>query len=60
MKNVNVILEGLKKEIDQTLMFFVSSDLKIYGYITTNTVECFAVQNRKFPEALKGFINYKN
>jgi len=56
MKNLNAILEGLKKEIDQTLMFFVSSDLQIYGHITVSTVECFEMQNRQFPEALKEFI----
>jgi hypothetical protein len=58
--DANEILEGLKNEIDQTLMFFVKTDLQIYGHITADTLECFEVQKRKFPEVLKEFLTPKN
>lgn len=51
---------GLKNEIDQTLMFFITSDIEIYGHITESTKECFKMQNRKFPEVLNEFLETKN
>jgi len=49
------ILNDLKNEVDQTLLFFCKTDILIYGRITGNTVNAFNTQGRKFPEVLKQF-----
>lgn len=45
----NVKHKGLKKEVDETLMFFIESDMKIYGKVTDSTKEAFRVQNVEIP-----------
>jgi hypothetical protein len=52
MINQSGILKGLKDEINETLFFFVESDISIYGYITESTKECFETQNVRFPYIL--------
>jgi len=42
----------LRKEINNTLMFLVTMDLKLYGKVTEETKRCFAKQGVKFPEIL--------
>ena len=49
--------KGLRPEIDSTLMFFVEMDLKIYGYVTEDTVRAFRNQNTELPEIVK--VNLK-
>lgn len=34
----------LKKEIDKTIMFFVETDIKLYGYVAEATKKIIAVQ----------------
>ena len=53
MKNQIKILTQLKKEINETLYFFVSTDLSIYGYVTEETINCFKTQKVTFPNSLK-------
>jgi len=47
------ILQELKQEINETLLFFVETDLKIYGKVTADTREAFNTQGVEFPEQLK-------
>ncbi len=47
---------GLKKEIDATLMFFVTTDINIYGKISEGTKEAFKVQGVEIPEQYKKFL----
>lgn len=53
----NAIIENLKSEINDTLLFFVESDLKIYGFITKGTIEAFETQNVKLPDSLNELIH---
>lgn len=46
------LIQGLKNEINETLLFFVESDIKIYGFITKGTEEAFKTQGVKIPESL--------
>lgn len=45
--------QGLRSEIDATLMSFVEMDLEIYGYVTEETVRAFRNQNTELPEAVR-------
>lgn len=47
---------GLKKEIDATLMFFIKTDINIYGKITESTKEAFKKQGVKIPEQHKRYL----
>lgn len=49
---MNNAKKALKKEIVYTLMFFVETDLLIYGFITKSTFESFQIQNVEFPKNL--------
>tara|TARA_B100002049_G_C15992556_1_gene337944 strand:+ start:167 stop:352 length:186 start_codon:yes stop_codon:yes gene_type:complete len=53
----NTVLQELKQEINETLLFFVKTDLEIYGKITADTRAAFDTQGVKFPEQLKEFNN---
>lgn len=46
----------LKKEIDATLLFFIESDITIYGKIQQGTIDAFKVQGVEIPEKFKGFL----
>ena len=50
------ILEGLKGQINETLLWFCQMDMGGLGYIKKETVEMFAVQNVKFPETLINLV----
>ena len=49
-------IQELKKEISETLFFFVSMDMKLYGKISQETVSAFNTQRVKFPEILVQFV----
>ena len=49
-------IQSLKNEINATLFFFIEMDVKIYGYITMETVSAFDTQKTTFPKVLKSFI----
>ncbi len=40
----------LKNEIEQTLMFFIKTDIGTFGHVTKGTVEAYKVQNVEFPK----------
>lgn len=44
---------GLKKEVDATLLFFITTDLKVHGKITEQTKEAFKVQGVEIPDQFK-------
>lgn len=51
--------EGLKKEVDATLLFFVETDIKIYNNISESTREAFRVQNvdiNSIPDKYKKYL----
>jgi len=51
--------EGLKKEVDATLLFFVETDIKIYNNISESTREAFRVQNvdiNTIPDKYKKYL----
>lgn len=48
-------IQELKKEISETLFFFVSMDMKLYGKISKETVSAFNTQRVQFPEILIQF-----
>jgi hypothetical protein len=47
---------GLKQEIDATLMFFIKTDINIYGRITEGTKEAFKVQGVEIPDEYKKYL----
>lgn len=47
---------GLKKEIDATLMFFIKTDINIYGKITDGTKEAFKAQGVKIPDEYMKYL----
>ncbi len=57
MKNSTQILKELATEINETLMFFVTTDFNIYGFITKGTQEAFKTQNVKIPLQLLDFCH---
>lgn len=48
--------EGLKQEINATLMFFIDTDINIYGKISDRTKEAFKVQGVEIPKEYQKFI----
>lgn len=53
--------EGLKKEVDATLLFFVETDIKIYNNISEKTREAFKVQNvdiNSIPDKYKKYLKH--
>lgn len=40
----------LKSEVEQTLMFFLETDLSLYGKVTRGTLDAFNVQKVPFPK----------
>jgi len=48
--------EGLKKEIDATLIWFAETDINIYGKITQGTLDAFKAQNVELPEQFKKWV----
>lgn len=53
--------EGLKKEVDATLLFFVETDIKIYNNISESTREAFKVQNvdiNSIPDKYKKYLKH--
>lgn len=46
------VLKELKQEIEATLLFFIQTDLEIYGFVTENTKEAFKTQGGILPKEL--------
>lgn len=46
----------LQKEVLKTLLFFCTTDYKMYGHITPGTAQHFNTQGAKFPDELKQFV----
>lgn len=55
-QSAHEILEGLKNEINNMLIFFCQTDIKIYGHIQPGTVLAFDTQKVIFPEILKPLV----
>ena len=51
-KTKDQIIDGLKREINSTLLFFVAMDFQMFGIVTDDTKEAFKKQGVKFPESL--------
>lgn len=46
----------LKKEVDETVLFFAQMDMQLYGHITQETVDIFEIQNTAFPPELEKLV----
>lgn len=47
---------GLQQEIDATLIFFIETDINIYGKISESTKEAFKVQGVEIPKKFKKYL----
>jgi len=48
--DVQNVMTGLRDEVKSTLLFFIQSDMQIYGHVKKNTLEIFKVQGVVFPD----------
>ena len=55
MSTFKTILTELKTEINETLFFFLESDLKTYGFITKSTEDAFKTQKSEIPDKFLPF-----
>lgn len=51
-KTKNQIIDGLKREIGETLFFMVGMDFQMYGIVTDETKAAFKAQGVTFPATL--------
>lgn len=54
-KTYTEVLQGLKNEISETLLWFAEMDLKAHGRLTETTKQCFYKQGVKIPHELATF-----
>jgi len=54
------VLNGLRREIAGTLFFFIDFDLRMFGRISSGTVEAFEKQKIPFPAVFNELIDTKN
>ena len=55
-KTLSEAKEKIKKEVDLFLMFFIKTDLELYGKISSATISCFKTQKVEIPEKKKKFM----
>ncbi len=57
MNKIASLLNNLKQEINETLFFFLKTDITTYGFITKGTEEAFEKQNCNIPDQ---FLPYRH
>lgn len=52
----NEVLSELKKEVCETLYFFVKTDIELWGYVREDTKTAFANHNVPLPSYLNAYV----